>query len=84
MLEQAYPVPGLQAPVEVLVDEFGVPHLYAESEEDLFRAQGFNAARERLFQLDLWRRRGLGRLAEVFGPAVRRAGSGRPAVLLPR
>jgi penicillin G amidase len=63
-----YPVPSVRAPVEVLVDEFGVAHLYAECEDDLFRAQGFNAARDRLFQLDLWRRRGLGRLAEVFGP----------------
>lgn len=62
-----FPVPGLRAPVDVLVDEFGVPHLYAEDENDLFRAQGFNAARERLFQLDLWRRRGLGLLSEVFG-----------------
>lgn len=60
-------VPGLQAPVEILVDEYGIPHLYAGSESDLFRAQGFNAARDRLFQLDLWRRRGLGRLAEAFG-----------------
>jgi penicillin amidase len=64
---ERYPVPGLRAPVEVLVDESGVPHIYADSEDDLFRAQGFNAARERLFQLDLWRRRGLGLLSEVFG-----------------
>lgn len=60
-------VAGLHSPVEVLVDEFGVPHIYADSEDDLFRAQGWNAARDRLFQLDLWRRRGLGLLAEVFG-----------------
>jgi penicillin amidase len=64
----SYRIPGLRETVEVLVDEFGVPHLYANSEDDLFLAQGFNAARERLFQLDLWRRRGLGRLSEVFGP----------------
>ena len=44
------------------------PHLYARSEADVFFAQGFNAARDRLFQIDLWRRRGLGQLAEVFGP----------------
>lgn len=62
-----YVVPGLRAPVEILVDEYGVPHLYATCEDDLFMAQGFNAARERLFQMDLWRRCGLGRLAEVFG-----------------
>ncbi|MCQ4213995.1 penicillin acylase family protein [Streptomyces longispororuber] len=64
-----YEVPGLTAPVEILLDRWGVPHLYASGTDDLFRAQGFNAARDRLFQLDLWRRRGLGLLAEVFGPA---------------
>jgi penicillin amidase len=64
-----FEVPGLSAPVEVLVDRWGVPHVYAGSEEDLFVAQGFNAARDRLFQIDLWRRRGLGLLSEVFGEA---------------
>src|SRR3954453_21087849 len=43
--------------------------MYAESRDDLFVAQGFNAARDRLFQIDLWRRRGLGLLSEVFGDA---------------
>lgn len=62
-------VAGLEQPVEILVDRWGVPHIYAKSQEDLFFAQGFNAARDRLFQIDLWRRRGLGRLAEVFGHA---------------
>ena len=61
-------LPGLRQPVEVLVDRWGVPHIFAENESDLFFAQGFNAARDRLFQLDLWRRRGLGQLAEVLGP----------------
>src|SRR5262252_2138650 len=60
---------GLRQPVEILVDRWGVPHIYAKNEADLFFAQGFNAARDRLFQIDLWRRRGLGQLAEVFGPA---------------
>jgi penicillin amidase len=45
-----------------------VPHLYAGTHYDAFFVQGFNAARDRLWQIDLWRRRGLGRLAEVFGP----------------
>ncbi|MEV0598607.1 penicillin acylase family protein [Streptomyces sp. NPDC050315] len=63
-----FEVPGLAEPVEILVDRWGVPHLYAASREDLFLAQGFNAARDRLFQIDLWRRRGLGLLAEVLGP----------------
>jgi penicillin amidase len=61
-------LPGLRQPVEILVDRWGVPHIFAENENDLFFAQGFNAARDRLFQLDLWRRRGLGQLAEVLGP----------------
>lgn len=66
--EKLYRVAGLAAPVEIIVDRWGVPHIYAENDRDLFLAQGFNAARDRLFQLDLWRRRGLGLLSEVFGP----------------
>jgi penicillin amidase len=62
-------LPGLQAAVEILIDRHGVPHLYARNRDDLFRAQGWNAARDRLWQLDLWKRRGEGRLAEVLGPA---------------
>jgi penicillin amidase len=59
----------LSSPVEILLDRWGVPHVYAKSRDDLFVAQGFNAARDRLFQIDLWRRRGLGLLSEVFGEA---------------
>ena len=62
-------LPNLGQPVEILIDHWGVPHIYAKNEADLFFAQGFNAARDRLFQIDLWRRRGLGQLSEVFGPA---------------
>src|SRR5215472_2650218 len=62
-------LPSLRQPVEILIDHWGVPHIYAKNETDLFFAQGFNAARDRLFQIDLWRRRGLGQLAEAFGPA---------------
>jgi penicillin amidase len=61
-------LPNLRQPVEILIDHWGVPHIYAKNEADLFFAQGFNAARDRLFQIDLWRRRGLGQLSEVFGP----------------
>lgn len=60
-------VPGLQSKVELRIDRWGVPHIYAESSQDAFFAQGFNAARDRLWQIDLWRRRGLGLLSEVFG-----------------
>jgi len=60
---------GLEQPAEILVDRWGVPHIYAKTFEDAFFVQGFNAARDRLFQIDLWRRRGLGQLAEVLGPS---------------
>ncbi|NLU76589.1 penicillin acylase family protein [Streptomyces sp. HNM0575] len=62
-----FEVPGLSAPVEIRIDTWGVPHLYASSRDDLYLAQGFNAARDRLFQIDLWRRRGLGLLSGVLG-----------------
>ena len=62
-------VAGLAKPAEILIDRWGVPHIYAKTERDAFFVQGFNAARDRLFQIDLWRRRGLGQLAEIFGPA---------------
>jgi penicillin amidase len=58
---------GLREEAKIIVDRWGVPHIYAASSDDAFRVQGFNAARERLWQLDFWRRRGLGQLAEVFG-----------------
>ena len=60
---------GLEAPAEIIVDEWGIPHIYAATIHDAFFAQGLNAARERLWQIDLWRKRGLGRLAENFGPS---------------
>ena len=47
----------------------GVPHIYATSARDAFFLQGFNAARDRLWQIDLWRKRGLGRLSASFGSA---------------
>ena len=59
---------ALCAPVTIASDRYGLNHILAENEQDLFYAQGFNAARERLWQIDLWRRRGLGLLAEVLGP----------------
>ena len=62
-------VAGLKAPAQILVDVWGIPHIYAENEPDLFFLQGFNAARDRLWQIDLWRKRGLGLLARDFGPA---------------
>ena len=64
-----FEVPGLEAPVEILVDRWGVAHVFAGGQDDLFFAQGWNAARDRLWQIDLWRRRGEGTLSEVFGPS---------------
>lgn len=61
---------GLAHPVRVLRDERAVPHLYAQSEEDLFVAQGFVHAQERLWQMDILRRATRGRLAEIFGKAA--------------
>src|SRR5262245_17322183 len=58
---------GLKEPVEVLRDTWGVPHIYARSQQDLFFAQGFVTAQDRLFQIDLWRRIGNGETAELFG-----------------
>ncbi|MEP6701801.1 MAG: penicillin acylase family protein [Betaproteobacteria bacterium] len=66
----SYAIGGLDKPAEILVDQWGVPHIYAQSQYDAFFVQGFNAARDRLWQIDLWQRRGLGTLAEVFGPTL--------------
>lgn len=63
-------LPGLDQTVEVLRDADGVPHVYARTEHDLFFAQGYVAAQDRLFQLDFLRRIGQGRLSEVFGGAT--------------
>lgn len=63
-------VPGLQQSVKVLRDRWGVAHIYAENQHDLFFAQGFVAAQDRLFQMELWKRSGQGRLAEILGPSA--------------
>ena len=62
-------VSGLNAPAEIIVDRWGIPHIYARSSRDAFFLQGYNAARDRLWQIDLWRKRGLGRLSASLGPA---------------
>ncbi len=63
-------VRGITRSVDIRVDRWGVAHIEAQDEGDLFLAQGFNAARDRLWQIDLWRKRGLGRLAADFGRAI--------------
>jgi penicillin G amidase len=59
---------GLGAAVEVIRDQWGVPHIYASSPEDLFFAQGYVTAQDRLWQMEMWRRAAEGRLAEILGP----------------
>ncbi|THD61369.1 penicillin acylase family protein [Phenylobacterium sp.] len=67
--QEAWSVAGLAAPAQLVVDHWGIPHIFAASARDAFFLQGYNAARDRLWQIDLWRKRGLGRLAASFGPA---------------
>lgn len=61
-------IPGLSAPGSIGIDANGIPHIRADNEADLFFLQGFHVARERLFQIDVFRKRGLGLLAADFGP----------------
>jgi penicillin G amidase len=63
-------LPELQAPVEVLYDTYGIPHIYAQNEADLYYALGYVHAQDRLFQMELVRRLAGGRLSEVFGEAA--------------
>ncbi len=69
IIRDDWSVKGLAAPAEIVVDHWGVPHIYAASQRDAFFLQGYNAARDRLWQIDLWRKRGLGLLSKSFGPA---------------
>ena len=58
---------GLHEAVEVITDRYGVPHMYAQNEDDLYCAQGYVHAQERLWQMELNRRISSGRLCEIFG-----------------
>ena len=60
-------IKGLSQPVEIIKDQWGISHIYAQNEKDLFFAQGFNVARDRLFQLEIWRRQATGTMAEIQG-----------------
>ncbi len=66
-LEGEIHLPGLKEPVEVLRDRWGIAHIYARNQDDLFFTQGFVVAHDRLFQLDLWRRIASGETAELVG-----------------
>jgi penicillin amidase len=61
---------GLHHPVEIFRDEYGVPHIYAKDEHDLVKAAGYVHAQDRLFQMELARRAGEGRLSELFDTAT--------------
>ena len=63
-------VAGLRAPVQVVRDTWGVPHITAQSTDDLFFAQGYVMAQDRLWQMEMWRRAAEGRMAEIVGPAA--------------
>jgi penicillin amidase len=66
-------VRGLAQPVEIIRDKWGIAHIYAKNQNDLFFAQGFNVASDRLFQLEIWRRQATGTVAEILGlKALRR------------
>ncbi len=58
---------GLSQPVEIIRDRWGINHIYAQNEGDLFFAQGYAAARDRLFQFEMWRRQATGTVAEILG-----------------
>jgi penicillin amidase len=65
--QETLAVAGLTQPVEIVKDRWGISHIYAKNETDLFFAQGYNVARDRLFQLELWRRQATGTVAEILG-----------------
>ena len=67
-MDDTITLPGLRAPASISIDTWGMAHIRAENTRDAFFLQGLNAARDRLWQIDLWRKRGLGLLAADFGP----------------
>ena len=60
-------IAGLSQPVEIIRDRWGINHIYAQNEPDLFFAQGYAAAKDRLFQFEIWRRQATGTVAEILG-----------------
>lgn len=63
-------IPGLQEEVRVYFDQRNVPHIFAQNEHDLFMAQGYIVARDRLFQMEMQTYDAAGRLAEIVGPGL--------------
>ncbi len=58
---------GLDSPVDIYRDSYGIPQIYAKTPHDLFFAQGYVHAQDRFWQMDFWRHIGSGRLSEMFG-----------------
>ena len=69
-LDGTLAISGLSAPVSVIRDGHGVPSITASSLDDLFFAQGYVTAQDRLWQMDAFRRNANGELAEILGPAL--------------
>jgi penicillin amidase len=68
-IEGRQPIPGLRDSVRITRDRWGVPHIQAQNIDDLFLAQGFVQAQDRLWQMDMYRRIWSGELAEILGPS---------------
>jgi penicillin amidase len=69
-IDGALQVSGLQAPVEIIRDQWGIPHIYASNSHDLFFAQGYAHAQDRFYQMEFSRRIGQGRLSEMLGDSA--------------
>lgn len=67
-IDGSLPIDGVRASVEIIRDRWGVPHIYAQNTDDLFFAQGYVMAQDRLWQMEMWRRDKEGRMAEILGP----------------
>ena len=67
LLSDQIQVDGLQKSVEILRDQWGINHIYAQNQHDLFFVQGYAAAKDRLFQFEIWRRQATGSVAEILG-----------------
>lgn len=72
MIDGRTPIPGLRDSVEVIRDRWGVPHIYAHNIDDLFFAQGYVQAQDRLWQMEMYRRTYEGSLSEIMGPSYAR------------
>ena len=63
----SFQIQGITDEVEVLRDNYGINHIYANNQDDLFFMQGYLAAKDRLFQFEMWRRQANGTISEIFG-----------------